>query len=205
MLSEGVGPFYGFVDVVPGGGLSVLGPEGAAGAGVGRSRGTGWACQVRAEVPKPSPNSGGGEAAGLGGPLPGAPEVRSGSAEEPELGVGGDDEPGPAVCGLGTAELGAGPAERRLDHPEGVLKIEAAQECLPADVDIRAGQTRLGGPQSDRNRGSVARQVVDFEPDQRAVEYGEFAVVVDPRGQVPQPWMDVIPGHGPGESVAFVA
>lgn len=97
---------------------------------------TGWTVQVRAEVPKPSADPGGGEASWLGRLLPGAAEISSGIAGEPQLRVGRDHEPRPAVRGLGGAELRAGPAERLLDHSEGVLKIESAEERLPAQVDF---------------------------------------------------------------------
>ena len=53
-------------------------------------------------------------------------------AGQAELGVRGDDQPGPAVGGGGVAELRAGPAEGLLEQPEGVFEVEAAQERLPA-------------------------------------------------------------------------
>lgn len=57
---------------------------------------------------------------------------------EAELGVGGDDQPGPQVGGRGVADLGDRPAEGLLEQPEGVFKIESAEERLPAQVDILA-------------------------------------------------------------------
>jgi len=58
-------------------------------------------------------------------------------AGEAELGVGSDDDPRPAVCGLGVADLRGGPAEDLLEQPEGVFKIETAQKRLPQAVHVR--------------------------------------------------------------------
>ena len=88
------------------------------------------------EAAKSSADAGGGEAGGPGGSFPGPEEVLGQGPGEAEVGVSGDDQPGPAVRRLGGAELRAGPAERLLDHPEGMFKIEPSKERLPEPVDI---------------------------------------------------------------------
>jgi hypothetical protein len=70
-----------------------------------------------------------GEPAGLGGSFPGAAEIGDEGAGEAELGVRGDDQPVPAVPGLGRADLRRGPAEGLFEQPDGVFEIETAQEC----------------------------------------------------------------------------
>src|SRR4051794_35005042 len=133
----------------------------------------GWTVQVRAEVPKPSADSGWGEPCGLGCLLPGAAEVRRGFTGEPELGVGGDDQPRPALAGLRGAEFRAGPAQGLLHQPEEMLDVEPAQERLPADVDVLATQTSGRRPQPEGLRVSTTGQAVDLEADQRALNDGE--------------------------------
>jgi len=61
------------------------------------------------------------------------------AAGEPELSVGGDDQPGPPVSGGWIAQLGPGPAEDLLEEPERVFDIKASQECLPGAVDRVSG------------------------------------------------------------------
>lgn len=53
--------------------------------------------------------------------------------------MGGDDQPGPAVGSRRVAQAGPGPAERLLEHAEGVLDVEAAEKRLPAAVDVGRG------------------------------------------------------------------
>ncbi len=80
----------------------------------------------------------------------------------------------------------------RLTH----LQVESAQECLPAQVDVAAGHAGLGGPQPDGQRALPAGQVVDLQADQRALDDGKFAGVVDPGRAGGQPRVDAVPGHG---------
>ncbi len=75
--------------------------------------------------PESAADAGGSQAAARGGLLPGQAEVCGHGAGEPELGVAGEDEPGPPVGGGGVAELGAGPAEDLLKEPERVFKGQA--------------------------------------------------------------------------------
>lgn len=71
----------------------------------------------------------------IGGSFPGVAEVGGSFAKEAELGVSSDHEPSPAVGSRRGPKLGAGPAEGLFDHSEGVLQVEAADKCLPADID----------------------------------------------------------------------
>ncbi len=103
--------------------------------GVGGFRCTGREAGLRAEVAKSAADLGRGELLGRGRSLPGTAQVAGEGAGQPELGVAGDDQPGSAVGGFRVADLRCGPAEGLLEQPEGVLKIEAAQEGLPAAVD----------------------------------------------------------------------
>jgi hypothetical protein len=66
------------------------------------------------------------------------------------MSVRGHDQPGPAVRGGWLAELRGGPAEGLFEKAEGVLNVEAAQERLPAPVDIGIGGVGLGPPQPER-------------------------------------------------------
>jgi hypothetical protein len=90
-------------------------------------------------VAEPSSHAGGGEFAWFGGSFPGATEVLGEGPGEAELGVGGDDQPGPQVGGVGIPDLGDGPAEGLLEQPERVLQVESSQERLPAQVYVLAG------------------------------------------------------------------
>jgi hypothetical protein len=75
------------------------------------------------DVPEPAADAGRGQAAVAGGGLPGQPEVFGQAAGEVELGVRGDDEPGPPAGSGRVAQLRAGPAEDLLEEPEGYLEL----------------------------------------------------------------------------------
>lgn len=60
------------------------------------------------EAAKSSADAGGREASSARGPLPGFTEVFCEWPGESELGVGDDDQPGPAIGGCGLAEFGNG-------------------------------------------------------------------------------------------------
>jgi hypothetical protein len=109
-------------DVVAGGWVAVLGagwPPGSGFAGFWRAGGAGG---HRADAAKSPADSGGGEPAGRGGAFPGAAQVGGERAGEPELGVAGDHDPGPAVGGVRVADFGGGPAEDLFEQAEGVLE-----------------------------------------------------------------------------------
>ncbi len=97
----------------------------------------------RAEVAKPSANACRGEPARSGGGfLPRAAEVFGEVAGQPELGVRGDDQPGPAVRGLGGAQAGPGPVQGLFEEPERVFDVEAAQVGVPESVKGGGGRLR---------------------------------------------------------------
>src|SRR5438128_6976705 len=131
--------FDRFPDVVMGCGTAVGRTGWPSRAGLAGFWCTGWAGGLRAEVPEPSPDPGRGEPTGRGGSLPWSAQIAGERPGEAELGVAGDDQPGPPVGGLSIADLGCGPAQGLLEQPEGVLKIEAAQERLPEPVDVGWG------------------------------------------------------------------
>lgn len=73
--------------------------------------------------------------------LPGAESAGCEWPCEAGLGVGGEDQPGPAVGCLGGSDFRCGPAEGLLEQTEGVLDVEASQAGLPEAV----GVLRSGG------------------------------------------------------------
>ena len=75
---------------------------------------------------KPSADACWGEQAWVSVSFPGQAKIVDGAAGEAELGVGGDDEPGPAIGLYGCAHGGGGPAEGVLGEAVGVLDVEAA-------------------------------------------------------------------------------
>lgn len=123
-------------------------------------------------------------------------------AGQPKLGVRGDGQPGPAVGGLGCAGLRAGPPEGLFEQPEGVLDVEAAQVGLPPTVYIGRYCAGSRAPQPDRFGVAVTGQVINLEADQRALDDGQRAVVVEPAGAVGQPGMQPIPTGGDRRAVA---
>ena len=98
-------------DVVTGGWAAVLRSRRPSGAGLAGFRRAGRAGGRRAEVPESPADPRGGEPGGRGRAFPGAAQVGGERAGQPELGVAGDDQPGPAVGGMRVADLGGGPAE----------------------------------------------------------------------------------------------
>ena len=63
-------------------------------------------------------------------------EIVNETACETELGVGGGDEPAPAVGLVGCAQRWCCPAEGSFEEAECVLDVEAAQVGAPAAVDV---------------------------------------------------------------------
>jgi transposase len=119
-----------------------------------------------------------------------------GDGDPTQLGVAGDGQPGPAVGGLGGAELRAGPAEGLLEQPEGVLKIEPTEKRLPPTVDVGGGGAGARRPQPPGLGVTVAGRVVDLQADQRALDDGQLVVVVQPVGPVGEPVMQPVPTAG---------
>lgn len=153
----------------------------------------GGAGHVLAEVPKRPPDSRGCEPVRCRPLLPGMPQVAGDRTSKPELGVGGDDQPRPPVCRLRFPKPRPGPAQRLFEQPKRVLQIEASQERLPGPIDVRVVGASLRGPQPHRRGGPVLRQVFDFQPNQRPVDQGEFALMVQPGSPVGQPGVDPVP------------
>ena len=67
--------------------------------------------------------------------FPGPAQVSGEGAGEQELGVGGDDDTGPAVGLLGGADLGGGEAEGALEGADGVLDVESCEVGAPELVE----------------------------------------------------------------------
>jgi hypothetical protein len=115
----------GFPRVMAGCGAAVLRSWGPSGAGLAGFWCTGQAGQGRADVPESAADPGGGEPSRRGRAFPGQAQVVGEGAGEAELGVAGDDQPGPPVGGAGVADLGGGPAEDLLEQAEGVFEEQA--------------------------------------------------------------------------------
>ena len=158
------------MDVVAAGWLVVAAAGWASRAWPGGFRCSGGATGLAAEVPKSSPDAGGSEAFGRCGAFPGAAEVGDRAAGEAELGVGGQDEPGPAVGGGWVAGFWAGPAEGLFEHAEGVLDVESPEECLPGQVGLVVVGGGVGPPEPDRFRVASGRQPFDGQPDDGALD-----------------------------------
>src|SRR5512147_245053 len=144
----------------------------ATGARPGGIRCAGREGDLRSEVAKPSTHPGGGQPSGWAGPFPAAAQVVGEVASQAQLGVAGDDQPGPAVGGVRVTQLGGGPAQVLFEESEGVLEVEPAQERLPGPLDLLGGGDRGAGPQPQRFRGPVAGQVIDLQPDQCPLDDG---------------------------------
>jgi hypothetical protein len=110
-----------------------------SGSGPGWFRCTGGTSGLGAQVPKPSADACRGEAVGCCRLFPEFAQVSDEATGQAELGVGGDDQSGPAVRSLRGADRGAGPSKGLLEQPEGVLEVESAQVRLPEPVDVGGG------------------------------------------------------------------
>jgi hypothetical protein len=97
----------------------------------------------------------------VGRVVPRTAQVVGELAGQPELGMGDDDQPGPAVGGVGVAQLRGDPAEGLFEQTEGVFEVEAAQERLPEFVHIGRFEVGGGGPQPQRFRVAVAGQMIN--------------------------------------------
>ena len=119
-----------------GGRVPVLRAGRAAGPWFARFWRAGQIGQHLADVAEPPPDPGWGKPAGRAGPLPGQPQVGGEGPGEAELGVAGDDQPGPPVGGGRVAQLGPGPAENLLEEPERVFVMQISSlgaQCSPVD------------------------------------------------------------------------
>jgi hypothetical protein len=74
-----------------------------------------------------------------------------------------------------------------FEQPEGVLEIEPAEERLPQAIHVGSAGAGDRRPQPDRLGVPVAGQAFDLQPDQRALDDGQFAVVVGPAAALGQP------------------
>lgn len=90
----------GLADVVAGGAVPVLEPWWASRAGPAGFGCTGRLVDLPAQVAKPSPDPGGGQPLDRQRLLPGTTQVGGEMTGQAQLGVGGQDQPGPAVGGL---------------------------------------------------------------------------------------------------------
>jgi hypothetical protein len=81
-----------------------------------------------------------------------------------------------------------GSAKTRFCHLRtDYFQVEPAEKAAPPAVDIGGGGAGGRGPQPHRLGVAVAGQVVDLQADQRALDDGELALVVEPAGAVGEP------------------
>src|SRR6187402_334359 len=101
------------------------------------------------ELRKPLAHAGGceGTTGRTLGALPGEAPVLNGEAGQAELGVGQQDQPGPAIGLLGVADAGRGPVERLLAEAVGVLQVEAVDVRPPEHGEIRCARAAPPEPE----------------------------------------------------------
>ena len=85
---------------------------------------------------KSSSDASRGELGGVAGAFPRHAHVVYQASGQAQLGVGGDDEPSPAICLLGHLQRGSGPAEGVLDEAVGVLEVEAVEVGGQAQLQV---------------------------------------------------------------------
>lgn len=148
-----------------------------------------------ADVPKPAADPMRAQWPGrIWRPFPRMAKVTSERDGQAELGVGGNDQPGPAVGLLGGADPGRGPPQGALGEPEGVLGVEAAQVGPPHHVQVRQQPRRAAPPQPQRFvRGAAVGKPLDLDADHRArYDLGPLAA-----GEVPAGLQTLVqPGPG---------
>jgi hypothetical protein len=94
--------------------------------------GAGRAGGHRADAAKSPADSGGGDPSGRGGSFPGAAQVCAARSGEPELGMCGDDEPGPPIGGGRGADPGGGTGNTSLQRRRGMSRASAASHTRSA-------------------------------------------------------------------------
>src|SRR3954470_21790257 len=145
LSADGWGSDGGLADVVAGSALPVVDPRWASGPGMSGVR---CACRrggLRVQGAKSAANPRGGQPLDRQRPFPGAAQIVRERAGEAQLGVRGEDQPGPAVGRGRATQPRAGPAQGLLGEADGVLEVEAAQVGLLAASDrVGVGAGRRG-------------------------------------------------------------
>ena len=160
----GLGSFDGFAHVMAGSRAPVLRSWRASRAGFAGFRRAGRAGQRLADVPEPAADPGRGQPAGRAGPLPGQPDVGGEVAGQAELGVAGEEDPGPPVGGGRVAQFRPGPAESLLEEPD-ICSISKrrrnacqARSTSAAEVPAREDHSHSGsGLRSPGSRPAASR------------------------------------------------
>lgn len=83
-----------------------------------------------------------------------------------------------------------------------MLHVEAAEKRLPAAVDVLGPSAGARPPEPDRPVHTAAGQLLDGQPDHRAFEDRQLAVVFQPRG-AGQPGVEPVPGPSGGSPPRF--
>ena len=96
----------------------------ASGARRDGFRWVGGSPDVCTQKTKPPPNARRGQHGRIARPFPGQSAVVDEAAGQPQLGVGGNDEPGPTVGLCGGADAACSPAQRSLDEAKRMLDVK---------------------------------------------------------------------------------
>src|SRR4249919_3129702 len=134
--------------------------------------------------------------------LPGEALIVDGETGQPELGVGEQDEPGPAIRLLGVANARGGPVEGLLAEAVGVLQVEAVDVRPPDDGEIGRAGTSPPEPELFRD-ARLAWQALDLDQDERAADR-RLGASAAPVRMVPALGMDAGPGAHADPSVLGV-
>lgn len=134
--------------------------------------------------------------------LPWSMQIVGELACESKLGVGGHDDPGPAVALVGLCGCAAGCNPGLLEESEGVFQVEAVEEGSPQTVHLRVVDLGAGIPQPHRFGAAITRQSVHVQPDDAALDDRQWAVVRFPRRAVSQPRVQPVSRACPGSVVA---
>ena len=159
--------------------------------------GHGRGAEVGADVAEPPADAARGERpGGVGVLLPGAAEVAGEGAGEQELGVGGDDDPGPAVGLLGGADLRGGEAEGALQGADGVLDVEPCEVGAPELVQGQGAGAGVPEPELAVGVAAVG-EPLGGDVDEGAAQDGQLVPAGEPAAVAVDLGVDVVPGLGP--------
>lgn len=101
------------------------------------------------------------------------------AAGQPQLGVGGNDEPGPTAGLCGGADAACSPAQRSLDEAKRMLDVKTSQVGAPAQVEVGLTVPRPPQPQRLQRTSRRFGKVLDLDADDAAAD-DRWQVVTGP-------------------------
>ena len=132
--------------------------------------------------------------------FPGAAQVGGQGTGEQELGVRGHDEPGPAVCLPGIADLRGGEAEGAFEELEGVLDIGSGEVGVPELVQGQGAGAGVPEPHG-AVRAAAVGQALDGDVDEGAGQDRQVRASGEPAAVAVDQGVHAVPGPGPDSSV----